>query len=163
MHFYYFVLFCTTASLVICHAICNSPFGSILTAIRDNEIRTESFGYDVRKYKIVVFTISGALAGLSGLLYCSWGGFISPASFDFVLSAEAVIWVLIGGRGTLIGAFVGSFLTQLLENLLSDILVYYWLLIMGSIFVFIVLLFPKGIMGIIYRLRLPFIEGPKKS
>lgn len=162
MHFYYFVLFCTTASLVICYAICNSPFGSILTAIRDNEIRTESFGYDVRKYKVMVFTISGALAGLSGLLYCSWGGFISPASFDFFLSAETIIWVLIGGRGTLIGAFVGSFLTQVLENLLSDILVYYWLLIMGSLFILIVLLFPKGIMGIIYRLRLSIIGGPKR-
>ena len=162
MHFYYFVLFCTTASLAICYAICNSPFGSILTAIRDNEIRTESFGYDVRKYKVMVFAISGALAGLSGLLYCSWGSFISPASFDFFLSAETVIWVLIGGKGTLIGAFVGSFLTQFLENVLSDILVYYWLLIMGGIFILIVLLFPKGIVGIIYRLKLSMMGSPKK-
>jgi urea ABC transporter permease protein UrtC len=152
-HFYYFVLFCSVLSLVICKKICNSPFGSILTAIRDNEIRTESFGYDIRKYKMIVFTISGALAGLSGLLYCSWGSFISPWAFDFFLSAETIIWVLIGGKGTLIGAFVGAFLTQFLENLLSDILIYYWLLIMGVVFIVIVLLFPKGIMGIIYGLK----------
>jgi urea ABC transporter permease protein UrtC len=153
-HFYYFVLFCSLIAYIACSAICRSPFGHVLTAIRDNEIRTESFSYDTRKYKLIVFVISGALGGLSGLLYCSLGNYISPWGFDFALSAEVVIWVLIGGKGTLIGAFLGAMVTQFLENILSDVLLYYWLLIMGVIFIVIVLFFPKGIFGIIHKVFL---------
>jgi branched-chain amino acid transport system permease protein len=152
-HFYYFVLICSIISLVICRTICNSPFGSVLTGIRDNEVRTESFGYDVRKYKVTIFVISGAIAGLSGVLYSSMGNYISPWAFNFFLSAEVVIWVLIGGRGTLIGAFIGALVTQFLENILSDILVYYWLLIMGGLFIFIVLLFPRGVVGMYHTFK----------
>lgn len=152
-HFYYFVLFCSVCAYFVCSAICSSPFGRVITAIRDNELRTESFSYDTRKYKIIVFAISGALAGLSGILYCSLGNYISPWAFDFVLSAEVIIWVLIGGKGTLIGAFLGAMVTQFLENILSDVLVYYWLLIMGAIFIVIVLFFPQGILGIVNSIR----------
>lgn len=158
-HFYYFVLFCSLISYIICGAICRSPFGHVLTAIRDNELRTESFSYDTRKYKLLIFVISGALGGLSGVLYCSLGNYISPWGFDFVLSAEVIIWVLIGGKGTLIGAFLGAVVTQFLENILSDVLLYYWLLIMGVIFIVIVVFFPKGILGMIQKI--PFL-GTKR-
>lgn len=150
-HFYYFVLFCSLVSYIVCFTICRSPFGHVLTAIRDNESRTESFSYDTRKYKLITFVISGAIGGLSGLLYCALGNYISPWGFDFVLSAEVIMWVLIGGKGTLIGAFIGALVVQFLENILSDILLYYWLLIMGGIFIVVVLFFPKGLLGIIQK------------
>jgi urea transport system permease protein len=152
-HFYYFVLFCALLSLIVSKIICKSPFGYVLAAIRDNEMRTESFGYDVRKYKLIIFMVSGALAGLSGELYSSLGNYISPWAFDFFLSAEVIMWVLIGGKKTLIGAFVGALVIQLLENILSDVLVYYWLLIIGGLFIFIVLFFPTGIVGMYYTVK----------
>lgn len=152
-HFYYFVLLCAVLSLVVCKIICKSPFGYVLMGIRDNEIRTESFGYDVRKYKLIIFMTSGALGGLSGVLYCCLGNYISPWAFDFFLSAEVIMWVLIGGKGTLVGAFIGALVTQFFENILSDVLTYYWVLIMGGLFIFIVLFFPKGIVEMYYTLK----------
>lgn len=150
--FYYFVLVLCAAALFLCFRLADSPFGRVLLAIKDNELRTETFGYDVRRYRLWIFMISGGLAGLSGALYAAMNHFISPWAFDFVLSAEAVIWVLVGGRGTLIGAFVGAFGVQLLENLLSDLFVYYWLLLVGIVFTCAVLLFPGGIVGAVARL-----------
>ncbi len=126
-----------------------TPFGRVLVSIRENEGRTESFGYDVRRFKLWVFTVAGAIAGISGLLFSTMGSYISPWSFNFVLSAESVIWVMLGGRGTLVGAFLGALVVQLLENILSGAFLYYWLLILGIGFVATVLVLPEGLMGLV--------------
>lgn len=150
--FYYFVLLLCAAALSFCFQLARSSLGKALLAIKDNELRTETFGYDVRRCRLWAFMISGGLAGLSGALYAAMNNFISPWAFDFVLSAEVVIWVLVGGRGTLLGAFIGAFGIQLLENLLSDLFVYYWLLVVGVIFMCVVLVFPDGVVGALGRL-----------
>lgn len=147
MDFYYLVLFFAILSYYICTRIINAPFGKVLKAIKENETRTEAFGYDVRRHKLIAFTISGAIAGLAGMLFASWGQFINPDSFSFLLSAQVVVWVLIGGRGTLIGPFIGVVVTKFLEIFLGTSLLYYWVLILGIVFIIMVLRFPNGIYG----------------
>lgn len=149
LRFYFLVVMASAAAYLFCRWLVHTPFGRVLIAIRENELRTESFGYDVRRFKLWIFTIAGAIAGLSGFLFSTSGSFISPWSFNFVLSAESIIWVMLGGRGTLIGAFVGALVVQLLENLLSGAFLYYWLLVLGIGFILIVLVLPEGIVGLV--------------
>src|ERR1700680_4897987 len=84
-----------------------SRFGRVIVAIRENERRAEFLGYDTRLYKLLIFTISGAVAGLAGCLFANWGAFVSPTIFGLAQSAQIIIWVIVGGRGTLIGPIVG--------------------------------------------------------
>ena len=153
VRFYFLVVAVAAAAYLSCSWLVATPFGRTLIAIRENERRTESFGYDTRLYKLCVFAIAGGMAGISGSLFSTMGSYISPWSFNFVLSAESVIWVMLGGRGTLVGAFVGAVIVQLLENLLSGAFLYYWLLILGSGFVLTVLVLPDGIVGLFRELR----------
>jgi ABC-type uncharacterized transport system ATPase subunit/ABC-type branched-subunit amino acid transport system permease subunit len=97
------------------------PFGRITVAIRENELRTELLGYDTRAYKLAVFTLAGGIAGLAGTFYAFWGNFINPAVFSLQQSAVIVIWVLVGGRGTILGAFLGAALVQYLAGVLGTI------------------------------------------
>jgi branched-chain amino acid transport system permease protein len=145
--FYYLVLFFTLLSYFICKSIVNAPFGKVLRAIKENEARTSAIGYDVRKYKLIAFTISGALAGLAGMLYASWGQFVNPEVFSFLLAGQVVIWVLVGGKGTLIGPFIGAAVTKFLEILLGSAILYHWLLALGLVFIILVLRLPNGIYG----------------
>jgi branched-chain amino acid transport system permease protein len=97
------------------------PFGRVTVAIRENELRTELLGYDTRAYKLAVFTLAGGIAGLAGTFYAFWGNFINPAVFSLQQSAVIVIWVLVGGRGTILGAFLGAALVQYLAGVLGTI------------------------------------------
>ncbi len=151
LRFYFFVVVLAGAVYLLLHWLVRTGFGRVLVAIRENEERTESFGYDVRRIKLWVFMIGAAVAGLSGFLFSTMGSFISPWSFNFVLSAQSVIWVMLGGRGTLVGAFVGAVAVQFLENLLSGAFLYYWLLILGAGFVVTVLVLPEGLVGLARR------------
>lgn len=89
-----------------------TPFGRILVGIRENEGRMQLLGYDSRRYKLAAFVLSGAIAGLSGALYAVWGNFVAPEMFNLNQAAQVVIWVIVGGRSTLIGPIVGTGVIQ---------------------------------------------------
>jgi urea transport system permease protein len=144
---FYCILFVAILLYLFCDRLVRSPFGIILTAIRDNENRAEFFGYNIALYKIVVFTVGAVIAGLAGSFFASFTEFVSPTIVGFVLSTEVLIWVALGGKEVLLAAFLGAILVRVLEAYLSDMLAYYWILILGTFFVICVMFFPKGIFG----------------
>ncbi len=97
------------------------PFGRVMVAISQNERRAEFLGYDARAYKLATFTIGGALAGMAGVLFANWGAFVSPTIFGLAQSAQIIIWVIVGGRGTLIGPIVGCIGIQWLTAWLGTV------------------------------------------
>jgi urea transport system permease protein len=135
-------------AFVLCRAIIASKFGKVLIAIRDAEARTRFLGYRVESYKLVVFTLSACMAGLAGALYVPQVGIINPGEFAPANSIEAVIWVAVGGRGTLIGAALGAIVVNYAKTYFtSGPLAPYWLFLLGSLFVAVTLLLPRGIIG----------------
>jgi urea transport system permease protein len=135
---------------VICRAIITSKFGKVLIAIRDAESRTRFLGYRVESYKLFVFTVSACMAGVAGALYVPQVGIINPSEFAPANSIEAVIWVAVGGRGTLIGPIIGALLVNYAKtSFTSGMLAPYWLFLLGGLFVAVTLLLPRGIVGTI--------------
>lgn len=128
-----------------------APFGRVLAAIGENEQRVELLGYDVRWRKLAIFALSGAVAGLAGALFASWGSFINPEVFSLAQSAQVVIWVLVGGRGSLYGAIVGALLVQAMTQYLGSIGTAYTTLALGSLLVGFVLLLRHGLLPAIAR------------
>ena len=128
-----------------------APFGRVLAAISENEQRVELLGYDVRWRKLAIFSLSGAVAGLAGALFSSWGSFINPEVFSLAQSAQVVIWVLVGGRGSLYGAVVGALLVQAMTEYLGSIGTAYTTLALGSLLVVFVLLLRHGLLPAIAR------------
>jgi urea transport system permease protein len=136
------------AALVMCRAIVTSKFGKVLMAIRDAESRVRFLGYRVESYKLVVFTLSACMAGLAGALYVPQVGIINPSEFAPANSIEEVIWVAVGGRGTLTGAILGAVVVNYGKTYFtSGPLAPYWLFVLGSLFVGVTLLLPRGIIG----------------
>jgi len=125
----------------------------VLQAIRDNERRLEFLGYDTSGYKIFVFAISGALAGLAGMLYAPQVGIITPSQIGVLPSLEIVIWVAFGGRGTLWGALLGAVSINWLRSVLTGTYPRLWPIILGGLFVTVIMLFPEGLLGIGSRLQ----------
>ncbi len=135
-------------SFSLARVLVTSTFGKVLVAIRDAESRTRFLGYRVEHYKLVVFTLSACIAGLAGALYVPQVGIINPSEFAPANSIEAVIWVAVGGRGTLVGAVVGAFVVNFLKSFFTTgALAAYWLFVLGGLFVFVTLALPKGIVG----------------
>src|SRR4030088_217031 len=133
---------------LICRAIVNSKFGKVLIAIRDAESRTRFLGYRVESYKLCVFTLSACMAGVAGALYVPQVGIITPSEFAPANSIEAVIWVAVGGRGTLTGAVIGAVLVNYGKTYFtSGALAPYWLFLLGSLFVVVTLALPRGVVG----------------
>lgn len=121
-------------------------FGRVVVAIRENETRAMLVGYDVRFYKLAAFAISGAIAGLGGCIYAAWGGFVNPSVFALSMSAQAIVSVLVGGIGTLLGPILGAVIMQALINLSGTQAVINPSLGMGIILVVFVILVPQGIL-----------------
>ncbi len=144
---FYFILAVALGIYLFCDRILRSPFGTILAAIRDNEMRAEFFGYNSARYKIVVFTIGASVAGLAGAFFATVTEFVSPTMLGFAFSTEVLIWVALGGKGILLAAFLGAVIVRILESFLSDLLTYYWIMILGLFFVVSVMFFPRGIFG----------------
>jgi urea transport system permease protein len=135
---------------VICRAIITSKFGKVLVAIRDAEARTRFLGYRVESYKLFVFVLSACMAGVAGALYVPQVGIINPSEFAPGNSIEAVIWVAVGGRGTLIGAAIGALVVNYAKTYFtSGVLAPYWLFLLGALFIGVTLLLPRGIVGTI--------------
>jgi len=147
-----FFLSCLALAVVflLCRAVVTSKLGKVLIAIRDAESRTRFLGYRVESYKLFVFTLSACIAGVAGALYVPQTGIINPGEFAPGNSIEAVIWVAVGGRGTLIGAALGAFVVNYAKTAFtSGALAPYWLFMLGALFVGVTLFLPKGIVGTI--------------
>ena len=134
---------------LIARAMTVSKFGKVLVAIRDAESRTRFLGYRVETYKLVAFTVSAMMAGVAGALYVPQVGIINPSEFAPSNSIEAVIWVAVGGRGTLVGAALGAVVVNFGKTYFTGALPEYWLFALGALFVLVTLFLPKGILGVI--------------
>ena len=151
---------------LMARVLVTSTFGKVLVAIRDAESRTRFLGYRVENYKLVVFTLSAMLAGLAGALYVPQVGIINPSEFAPANSIEAVVWVAVGGRGTLVGAAVGAVMVNFAKSwFTTGALAPYWLFVLGAIFILVTLALPKGVVGALKewsgRKRTP-TEKPKE-
>lgn len=140
----------------ICRFIVQSRLGSLTMAIRDAESRVRFMGYRDEHIKLFIFVISALLAGLAGALYVPQVGIINPSEFAPIRSIELVIWVAIGGRGTLYGAVLGAFVVNYAKTVFTAWAPEVWLFILGSIFVFVTVFMPKGLVGLYAQLRTRF-------
>jgi urea transport system permease protein len=140
-------------AFLLARFVVTSAFGKVLIAVRDAESRTRFLGYRVEHYKLVVFTLSACLAGIAGALYVPQVGIINPSEFSPAASIEAVIWVAVGGRGTLIGAALGAVVVNSLKTIFtSGFLAPYWLFVLGALFVLVTLALPRGIVGAVSQI-----------
>ncbi|MGE0484201.1 MAG: urea ABC transporter permease subunit UrtC [Gammaproteobacteria bacterium] len=147
-------LFLASATLlalayVACRCITGSRLGRVVVAVRDAENRARFLGYRVENYKLWVFTFSAVLAGLAGALYVPQVGIINPSEFQPLNSIELVIWVAVGGRGTLWGAASGAVLVNYAKTSFTAVLPEVWLFALGALFVLSTLLLPRGLAGLI--------------
>lgn len=136
------------AAFLIAQAIVHSKLGKILIGVRDAESRTRFLGYRVEHYKLFVWVLSAMIAGVAGALYVPQVGIINPSEFSPANSIEAVIWVAVGGRGTLVGAALGAVLVNGAKTIFTGILPEVWLFALGALFIAVTLFLPKGILGL---------------
>jgi urea transport system permease protein len=160
-----FVLTCLAlaAVLLICVAITSSRFGLVLIAIRDAENRARFLGYRVETYKVVVFTISAAMAGIAGALYVPQVGIINPGEFAPANSIESVIWVSVGGRGTLVGPIIGAVLVNFGKSWFTAAFPEFWLFVLGGLFICVTLFLPRGLFGLTESLFRRSWSMPRRS
>jgi urea transport system permease protein len=141
-------------TFILCRIVVSSTYGKVLVAIRDAESRTRFLGYRVEHHKLVAFTLSAMIAGVAGALYVPQVGIINPSEFSPANSIEAVVWVAVGGRGTLVGAALGAVGVNYLKTIFtSGFLAPYWLFALGGLFVLVTLAMPKGVLGLIDDIR----------
>tara|TARA_Y100001968_G_scaffold217938_1_gene200548 strand:- start:27895 stop:29022 length:1128 start_codon:yes stop_codon:yes gene_type:complete len=147
--------FWVSAVLVICawsfsKWIVRDRFGNVLVGIRDDEPRVRFTGYNPTIFKTIIFAIAGGLAGISGALYTVQSGIVSPQFMTVPFSIEMVIWVAVGGRGTLLGAILGAVVINYAKSLVSEALPASWMFIQGGLFILVVTALPEGVLGWIY-------------
>ncbi|MDJ0533343.1 MAG: urea ABC transporter permease subunit UrtC [Xenococcaceae cyanobacterium MO_207.B15] len=145
--FYIITVIALVAIYYLCRWLTSGRFGRLLVAIRDDETRVRFSGYDPTGYKVLVFAISGAMAGIAGALYTVQTGIITPKFMEVPFSIEMVIWVAVGGRATLIGAIIGTLLVRLGQTFLSESFPEVWLFFQGALFLIVVTVLPDGIVG----------------
>jgi urea transport system permease protein len=143
---------CLCGAFLLCRAIVRSPAGRVLIAIRDSETRVLFSGYSPAAFKLFVFVVSAALAGVAGALYVPQVGIITPAKIGVLPSIEMIIWVAVGGRGTLLGPVAGALGVNWLQSVLTTHYPDLWLLALGGLFVAVVLFVPDGIVGTAQKL-----------
>jgi urea transport system permease protein len=150
------------ASYLACRTIVASRAGRVIRAIRDAESRVRFLGYRVESYKLWIFVFSAILAGVAGALYVPQVGIINPSEFAPINSIEAVIWVAVGGRGTLFGAAAGAVLVNYAKTFFTSALPEVWLYALGALFVLVTLFLPRGLVGLVSRPRpaLSVGDGP---
>ena len=148
---HWFVLAVVTVSYLVLRRITQSPFGMVLQAIRENEPRTRAIGYPVERYKIVAVMLSGLFAGLAGVLYALQNKFAAPDFVFLVISAETIIFNVMGGIGTLVGPVAGAAFFLLLREGFSRFFTEYYLIPVGLIFTAMVIFMPQGLLGFLKR------------
>jgi branched-chain amino acid transport system permease protein len=136
---------CLAGAYVLCRLVIASRFGRVVVAVRENELRAELLGYDARLHKLGIFTLGGLLAGLAGLLFANCV-FVSPTMFSLAYAAQAIIWVIVGGLGTLAGPIVGAILLQMLTTWAGTLPGVNANLVLGAILVVAVLALPRGLL-----------------
>ena len=151
-HFYYATLLACVAVLILIARVLNARFGYVLQAIRENEVRMQSLGYAVFRYKLCAFVMSGALAGLAGALLANQSGFVSPAMMQWSQSGMLMMMVILGGVGHLYGGVWGAIVFLLLEETLSHFTIH-WQLGLGALLLMVVLLLPNGLTSALTHLR----------
>ncbi|MDX2423650.1 MAG: urea ABC transporter permease subunit UrtC [Amphritea sp.] len=134
--------------LVLSKKIMQTRFGKVIVAIRDGESRARFIGYRTENYKVWLFVYSAMIAGIAGALYVPQVGIINPGEFSPINSIEIVIWVAVGGRGTLVGAVIGAILVNYAKTKFTAIMPDGWLFALGAMFVLVTLYLPKGLMGL---------------
>jgi branched-chain amino acid transport system permease protein len=148
--YYFLVLGCFLLSFVVCRALVRSPFGRVLQAIRENERKLATLGQDPRHFKVIVFVVAAVFAGLAGALFAPFRGFASPEVMFWVLSGQALMMVIIGGFGTLVGPVVGAMAFILVQEVLSSY-TEHWMIFTGLVFVVMVIFLPGGLVGALGR------------
>ncbi|MDZ8078089.1 MAG: urea ABC transporter permease subunit UrtC [Nostoc sp. DcaGUA01] len=160
--FYTLTVVFLAATYGICRWLTSGRFGRLLIAIRDDESRVRFSGYDPTDFKVLVFGVSGAIAGIAGAFYTVQSGSVSPRAMDIAFSIEMVIWVAVGGRATLIGAIVGTLLVNYARTFLSEQFAEIWLFFQGALFLIVVTVLPDGIVGWLHRQNLSLFKGPQE-
>ena len=143
--FYYLCLVYVAVCYFGLRALVNSRFGQVVVAIREDELRTELLGYDVRARQWLVFVLSAVLAGLSGLLYVQWGNYITPSQVGLLQAALPVIWTAVGGRTSLLAVMISAYALNWLTYTLSSQGNQYAMVIIGALLVVVMMFFPRGI------------------
>ena len=148
----YFVVLAVVVAVYVClRWLARAKFGKVLVGIRENEDRVLSLGFDVSAYKTATFAIAGALSTFAGALYGTHAGFVSPSLGGVLFSTEVVVWVAIGGRSSLLGAFLAAIGVSFLSNYLSALIPAYWPLILGMLFLAVIIFFRGGVAGALAR------------
>ena len=150
LHFYYFTFAIFLIALAALFILLNSPFGYSLRGIRESESRMKALGYPVWLYKYAGFIFAGIFAGISGVLWVYYSGFVNPSYFGVDLSVKALLMLILGGSGSLFGPFIGAGIVVLLENLVSG-LTERWSLVLGIVYVTVIMLFSEGIFSVFKR------------
>lgn len=144
---YYISLLFLILSYLFCQFLVNRRIGKVLIAIRDGENRVRFSGYNPTTYKVFIYCLSAALAGIAGALYVPQVGIISPNEMSVIFSIEMIIWVAIGGKGTLIGAIIGALIVNTSKTLVSEHFPEIWSYFIGIIFIGVMLYMPNGLVG----------------
>jgi branched-chain amino acid transport system permease protein len=139
------------------HALLATRFGRVLVAIRENEQRVEFLGYDARLHKLVAFSIGGGLAGLAGCLFVAWGNYVSPTVFSVVQSAQIIIWLMVGGAGTLLGPVIGAAAISWVTVEIGTQQIVNANVVLGAILLVFVLAVPKGVAPMISDRLVPWL------
>jgi branched-chain amino acid transport system permease protein len=145
-NFFYLTLAIAVIVIIVLNIIVRSPFGYALQGIRESESRMRALGYDTWRYKYAAFILAGFFAGVAGMIYVYFNSFVNPHELSVVLSAEALLMVILGGPGTLFGPLIGAGAIVFLRNIVSGI-TDRWLLILGAVYVLVVLFAPRGVVG----------------
>ncbi len=162
--FYWFVLALLLGAYLGGRALVNSKYGYALVAIREDAERTAMFGYNVKRVKLAIFTFSGALAGLSGVLYSTWGNYMDPSVFTITFATIPIVWVTLGGRESLLGAIVGTIIIERLRLWFSVNASEFAIVFVGVILMTVVLVLPRGILPGIRQIYLFLNEnGPRAA
>ncbi len=148
--FYYFTLALLLLIYVGLRRLLFSPFGRVLAGIRVNEHRMRAVGYGTFGYKLTAFTLAGALAGVAGYLWAAQTGYVNPELMGFHMSAHAIMMVILGGMGNFAGAIVGAFAFEYVMHVFKD-MTKHWQLLMGGFIVLVVIVAPRGLLGLIER------------
>ena len=149
---FYVAMVSLLGAYFLCVWLTKSHFGRVCISIRENEIRSELLGYDIRLYKLGMFTVGGAIAGLAGVMFANSIGRITPDVYNLYNAALAIIWVIIGGRGTLIGPILGALVLFYLTSFLGRQAVVNINFFLGLVLIIFVLVVPKGIVPSLVQL-----------